>query len=232
MALESLANPLQNLGAQPYAMNLRSQNATTNDPTWSASTQYFINDMVKSPATGGMYVYAAWDPALAGTNTSSCLVSANDPSSAAGLADGWAPCQGRGLLTSPQTSGAVTGVAAGAAGALTVAPALSYTVAGAGGLGVASRWLCKLDYTATLTGAAAFAATEWAFWTFTPDGTAPVPRQANHVFGAGATSSGSSVNVVVNVPADATTIALAGTQSATTVVLLFANVTCTWSRLQ
>jgi hypothetical protein len=214
-------------------MNLRSQTAITNDPTWSATTQYFINDMAQSPANGGMYVYAAWDPSLAGTNTSSCLVSANDPSTPAGLVDGWAPCQGRGVLTSVQTTGAVTGVAAGAAGALTVAPALNYTVAGVGGLGVVSTWLCKLDYTAALTGAAAFAATEWASWTFTPNGTAPVARQANHVFGAGATSSGSSVNVVVNVPADGTSIVLAGTQSATTVVLLVnAPVVCTWSRLQ
>jgi hypothetical protein len=217
-------------------MNLRSQTAITNDPTWSATTQYFINDMVKSPATGGMYVYAAWDPALAGTNTSSCLVSANDPSTAGGLADGWAPCQGVGLLTSVQTTGTVAAPAAGAAGALVVAPALSYTVAGAGGLGVASRWHCKLDYTASIATGQAFAA-EWAAWTFTPNGTAPVARQANHFFGTGATTSGSSINVVVNVPADATTIALSGAASAVagaTNALLFTatTVVCTWSRLK
>lgn len=225
MALESLSNSLQALGAQPYVMNLRSQDATTNDVTWSATTQYFINDVVRSPTNGGMYVYEAWDGAQ---NLPSSLLGGVDPASAGGSAAGWAPTQGAGLKTVVQASSAVTGGTAAAA--LVIGSSLSLTLLAP--LGVVSTWLVKLDYTASLTGGAAFAATEWASWTVTPNGTAPVVRNCNHVFGSGAVSSGSPVSFVVTLPADGTTLAVAGAQSATTVVLLLTGgATATFARL-
>ena len=228
MALESLSNPLQALAAQPYVMNLRSQDATTNDAEWSATTQYFINDMVRSPLTGGMYVLEAWDGAA---NTPSCVLSVNDPSSAAGAADGWAPTQGAGLRSVSQLAAAVQGVAAGAAGALTVTGGLTLTLPAA--LPTASTWLVKLDYTATLTGGGAFVAAENVVWTVTPNGTAPTARVCTHVFGAGVVNAGSPVSVVVNLPADGTTLTVSGVQSATSAVLLFTgNVTATYARLK
>ena len=227
MALESLSNPLQALAVLPYAMNLRSQDATTNDSTWSATTQYFHNDVVRSPLTGGLYVYEAWDGAQ---NLPDAILSANDPSSVGGQAEGWASAQGNGLKTVDQNSAAVTGVAAGAAGALGATVGLTLTLLNP--LGVASTWLVKLDYTASLTGAAAFAATEWAAWTVTPNGTAPTVRVCNHVFGSGAVGSGSPVSVVVTLPADGTTLTPTGVQSATSAVLLFTGgVVATYARL-
>jgi len=230
MALESLSNALQSLSAQPYTMNLRSADALTNDPTWSATTQYFINDMVQSPTDGGMYVYTAWNPFVP-ANTSSCIVSVNDPASSNGASEGWAPTQSNGLKSVKQQSAAVTGVAAGAAGALGGTAGLGLTFAGAGGLGQESTWLVKLDYTATLTGAAAFAATEWTAWSVTANGTGPTGRTCNHVFGAGAVASGSPVSMIVTAPADATAFTVAGVQSATSVVLLPGQVTATFARL-
>jgi hypothetical protein len=227
MALESLSNPLQALASLPYAMNLRSQDATTNNAEWSATTQYFINDVVRSPLTGGLYVYEAWDGAQ---NLSSAIVSANDPSSVGGQAEGWASAQGNGLKTVDQNSAAVTGVAAGAAGSLGATAGLTLTLLNP--IGVASTWLVKLDYNATLTGAGAFAATEWVVWTTTTNGAAPTVRVCNHVFGAGAVGSGSPVSVVVTLPADATTVTVTGVQSATSAVLLFTGgVVATYARL-
>lgn len=206
MALESLSNALQSLGAQPYVMNLRSQTALTNNVTWSATTQYFINDMVRSPLNGGMYVLEAWDGAA---NTASCLLSANDPASLAGKADGWASTQGDGLKTVQQVTATLTGGAPAAA--VGNAAALSLTLLNA--IGKVSTWLVKLDYVATN---AAFAAPEWVLWTVTPNGTggAGLVEQCNHVFGQGATTSGSPVSVVVTLPADGTQLNVAGTQSA------------------
>jgi len=236
MALESLSNALQSLGAQPYVMNLRSATALTNDPTWSPTTQYFINDMVQSPVNGGMYVYTAWNPNLGGSNQGSCLVSVNDPSSANGAAEGWAPTQSVGLRTVTQTSAAVTGVAAGAAGALGGTAGLALTFTGAGGLGQVSTWLVKIDYTMSIT-APPFATDTWAQWTVTPNGTGPTAVSSIHLFGAGATTdganaaSGSPVSMVVNAPADATQFAISARQSATATVLLPGTVTVTYSRL-
>jgi hypothetical protein len=227
MALESLSNPLQALAVLPYAMNLRSQDATTNNAEWSATTQYFINDVVRSPLTGGLYVYEAWDGAQ---NLPSAIVSANDPSSVGGQAEGWASAQGNGLKTVDQNSAAVTGVAAGAAGSLGATAGLTLTLLNP--IGVASTWLVKLDYNATLTGAGAFAATEWVVWTTTTNGAAPTVRVCNHIFGAGAVGSGSPVSVVVTLPADATTVTVTGVQSATSAVLLFTGgVVATYARL-
>jgi hypothetical protein len=232
MALESLSNPLQALSAQPYVMNLRSQNAATNNVTWNQDTQYFLNDVVRSPLTGGMYVFEAFDQAL-DADTAWTILSANDPSSLLGAVEGWAPFQGAGLRSVAQTSAAVTGVAAGAAGALGATAGLTHPISLLG-LGVVSRWLVTLDYTASLTGAPApaFAATEWATWTVSANGTAPVPRLATHVFGSGADASGSPVSVVVTAPADATQITVSGIQSATSAVLLLTGgVTATFARL-
>lgn len=230
MALESLSNPLQALSAQPYVMNLRSQTALTNDTTWDAASQYFINDMVRSPTNGAMYVYEAWDPATQ-ANTPSCIVSANDPASDLGRADGWAPTQGVGLQTVSQVSAVVTGVAAGAAGALGGTAGLSLVLGIPNGLGVPSTWLIKLDYSASLTGPADFAADQWVNWAFTHNGTAPVNKVASHLFPVAAGVSGPGLSVVLNVAADATTISVVGTQSATTAVLLLGNVVATYSRL-
>lgn len=235
MALESLSNALQSLGAQPYVMNLRSQNAVTNDTTWDAATQYFINDMVRSPLNGGMYVYEAWDP-ITGDNTPSCIVSANDPSTAAGRADGWAPTQSVGLDSVAQTTAVVTGTG-GAAGALTVPLGLGYTLAAAGGLGVVSVWLVKLDYSVIITANAATAGTEFLNWTFTPTGTGAVPVVSTQAFGTanGTVATGplgSTVSVVVIVPDNGTSIGVAGYQSLTSAPLVFSNVVATYSRLK
>ena len=234
MALDPLSNPFLNLGIQPYSVNLRSQNPTTNDPTWSATTQYFINDMAQSPLDGAMYVYTAWNPGMGGGNTSSCLVSANDPSSVGGLADGWAPC-GAAVAPSPgivsvQTTGAVTCTVAGAAGAFVTDPSLSFTVPG-GALGVPSLWLCSFRYSASLTGGAAFSAAEWIQWSFVASGTGALYHTVDHVLGEGALSSGSTVSVVINLPGDGTTITLSGDQSATTAVLLISAPVMTWIRV-
>lgn len=234
MALESLSNALQSLGAQPYVMNLRSQTALTNDVTWDAATQYFINDMVRSPLDQGMYVYEAWDP-VGGANTASSIVSANDPSTALGRTDGWAPCQGLGLKSVALTTGVVTSPGAGA-GALVTAAALNYTVAGAGGLGVASRWLVNLNYSVIITANAATAGTEFINWSFVPTGAGAVTKWATHTFGAGngtvATGPmGSGLSVVVTVPADGTSISLNGYQSAASAALVFSDVVVTYSRL-
>jgi hypothetical protein len=238
MALESLSNPLQALGAQPYVMNLRSQNAVTNEVTWDAATQYFINDVVRSPLTGGMYVYEAWDP-ITGDNTPSCIVSANDPSSAGGRADGWAPCQGNGLLNVALTTAVVAGTAGtpAPAGPLTVPLGLGYTLAAAGGLGEVSVWLVKLDYSVIITANAATAGTEFLNWTFTPTGTGAAPVVSTQAFGTanGTVATGplgSTVSVVVTVPADGTSIGVAGYQSATSAPLVFSNVVATYSRLR
>jgi len=238
MALESLSNALQSLGAQPYVMNLRSQNAVTNDVTWDAATQYFINDMVRSSLNGGMYVYEAWDP-ITGDNTPSCIVSANDPSTAGGRADGWAPCQSVGLDSVAQTTAVVAGTAGAPApaGALTVPLALSYTLAAAGGLGVVSVWLVKLDYSVIITGNVATAGTEFLNWTFTPTGTGAAPVVSTQAFGTanGTVATGplgSTVSVVVVVPDDGTSIGVAGYQSTTSNPLVFSNVVATYSRLK
>jgi len=224
MALESLANPLQALGAQPYVMNLRSQDATTNNATWSATTQYFINDMVRSPTDGGLYVYEAWSGSA---NTASCILSAVDPGSAGGRAAGWAPAQGEGLQTFRQTTAAVTGGTA--AGALAATAGLTLTLAAP--LAVVSNWLVKLDYTATVA-TPPFVAAEHAIWTVAPNGTAPVSRLCTHSFGASVSSAGSPMSVVVTLPADGTTLTVSGVQSATATVLTFTGgVTASFARL-
>ena len=235
MALVPLGNPVTQLDAQNYVMNLRSTDATTNSVDWAATTQYFINDMVRG-ADGGLYVYEAWDGAA---NLSSSVLGGAGPGSATSTAEGWAPAQGAGLQTVVQKTAAVTGVAAGAAGVLGGAAGLTLTVAGAGGLGVVSTWLVKLDYLATLTGVVAFAATEWVNWNVTANGTGGATASSTHVFGSGngiaASGGGSSspCSVVIVAPADATTLTVTGYQSATSVVLTFPNsVTATYSRLK
>jgi hypothetical protein len=212
-------------------MNLRSQNAATNNVTWNQDTQYFLNDVVRSPVTGGLYVYEAFDQA-GDTDTAWTILSANDPSSPAGVAEGWAPFQSVGLKTVVQTPAAVTGTAAGAAGALGATASLLLPLGLPNGLGVASTWLVNLSYTASLTGGGAFAATEWATWTVTSTGAGPVSAAATHVFGAGAVASGSPVSIVLTAPPTATTLVVSGIQSATSAVLLFTgSVTATFSRL-
>jgi hypothetical protein len=224
MALESLSNSLQALSAQPYVMNLRSQSALTNDVTWDVGTQYFINDVVRSPTDGGMYVYEAWDGAQ-GLPWS--VLGGVDPASAGGSAAGWAPMQGNGLKTVVQASSAVTGGTG--AGALVIGSSLSLALLAP--LGVVSKWLVKLDYTATL-GTPPFVAAEHAIWTVTPNGTGAVVRTCTHSFGATVSSAGSPVSVVVTLPADGTTLAVAGTQSATATTLTFAGgATATFARL-
>jgi len=227
MSLDPLSNPLSSVGVLPYGQNLRSQTAVTNNVNWSATTQYFINDMVRSPLDGGMYVYEAWSGVA---NTPTCRVGGSDPSTAAGKTAGWSSTQGNGLKTVQQTAAAVTGTALGAAGALGGTAGLTLTIPSPTLVG-ASVWLVKLDYVTGLTGVATFGATEWVAWTVTPNGTAPAARQCNHVFGAGATSSGSPVSFIVNAPADATTLTVTGVQSATSVVLLPGTVIATFARL-
>lgn len=230
MALESLSNPLQALAAQPYVMNLRSQTALTNDVTWDAATQYFLNDVVRSPATGGMYVYEGWDQATA-TSLSYTLLSPNEPSSALGAADGWAPFQGAGLQNViVSANAAITGGTV--AGALTGPLAtLGVNIAPAGGLGVASIWLVSLTYSATL-GTPPFVGTEGVNWTFTPNGTAPVAASCAQAFAALA-SAGANVTCLVNCPADATTISVTGTQAPAATALTFGGgVVATYSRIQ
>lgn len=224
MALVPLGNPLTQLDSQNYVMNLRSQDATTNNVEWSVDTQYFINDVVRAP-NGGLYVYEAWDGLV---NLPSSVKGLPEPSGPLGPAAGWAPFQSNGLRTVRSTSAAVTGGTA-AAGLGGVA-GLTLTL-GVLPLGVVSTWLVKLDYTAGLTGAAAFAATEWVAWTATANGATPQVVQCNHVFGAGATTSGSPVSFVLTVPDDATSITIGGTQSVTSAVLLPGTVTATFARL-
>lgn len=232
MALVPLGNPLTQLDAQNYVMNLRSQDASVNDVTWSATTQYFINDMVRG-ADGGLYVYEAWNK-VTEENLAYSVLGGLDPS-LAGPTGGWSSAQGDGLKTVVQNSGSVTGVNNGtpagaqAAGAVTVAPALNLLLADP--LGVVSTWLVKLDYTATLTGAGAFAAAEHLIWTVTPNGTAPTARVCTHSFGSTVTTAGSAVSVVVNLPANGTSVSLAGNQSGSSATIVFAGVVATYARL-
>jgi hypothetical protein len=230
MALESLSNPLQALAAQPYVMNLRSQTALTNDVTWDAATQYFLNDVVRSPLTGGMYVYEGWDQATA-TSLPYTILSVNDPASALGAADGWAPFQGAGLKNVIVSASAAI-VGGTVAGALTGPLAtLGVTFAPAGGLGVTSTWLVSLTYNATLA-TPPFAGTEGVNWTFTPNGTGPVASSCSQSFAA-LTTAGANVTCLVNCPADATQITVTGVQSAAATVLTFAGgVVATYSRIQ
>jgi hypothetical protein len=216
-------------------MNLRSQDSQTNNVDWSVDTQYFINDVVRG-ADGGLYVYEAWD----GTDVlASSVLGGVEPSSAGGPAAGWAPAQGVGLKNVIRNTAAVTGFAGGATGVLGATAGLTATIAPAGGLGVVSTWLVKLDYLAQLNaGATAFASTEWVNWTVTANG-AGATASSTHVFGEGnglvASGGGSSspCSVVIVAPADATTLTVSGFQSLTSVLLTFPNsVAATFSRLK
>lgn len=231
MALESLSNPLQALAAQPYVMNLRSRTALTNDVTWDATTQYFLNDVVRSPVNGGMYVYEGWVQDTA-TSMPYTILSVNDPSSVDGAADGWAPFQGAGLQNVVVTaSAAITGGTA--AGPLTGPLATLTLPVGSlvGPLGVVSIWQVSLTYNATLA-TPPFVGTEGVNWTFTPNGTAPVAASCAQSFAA-LDTAGANVTCVVNCPADATQITVTGTQTAAATALTFGGgVVATYSRIQ
>lgn len=239
MSLESLQNPLAVKGALPTSVALRPLDATSNDPTWSATTQYFKGDWVVSPTDFGMYCYTAWDP-LNVLDLPTCIVSANDPASALGYADGWQAAQGQGALPNGsfiETTGIVPGNAGGGAGPLVLPAGLAVVTLPYGGVGSpASTWRVSLTYSVA-KGGAAFNYGELVNWSVIGSGGAG-PHTASggqHVLAD--TASGSTVSFVVQVAAGATTLTLSGSQTAiaAAAVLVFnagAAITATWERLQ
>lgn len=83
-AIESLSNPLERLAVLPTAVNARP--SAPADITWDSAIQYFKNDLVISPLTGGAYVFTG------GANDLTAIRGGSDPASSAD----WTRLQGNG----------------------------------------------------------------------------------------------------------------------------------------
>jgi hypothetical protein len=146
--LESLRNPLERLEVLPTTMALRTD-PLTNSPEWSASVQYFKNDVVISPVDGKAYVY------YGGASDVSTVRGGSDPSASAD----WQVLQGPGVGT--EGSAAPT-FADGGAGVITVTGG---TLADAGS---GSKWL--VCFQGTTTAGAPLVAGDTVTWTVTGSG--------------------------------------------------------------
>jgi len=142
MALESLRDPLSRLSTLPVTMNVAFSPANSTNPYWSATTQYFQNDVVLSPVDDGAYVLLVTSTLLGGLDPS-------DPAS------DW-------YSLSKSTAGtAVVDSAVTATGGATTA----YTLAGTPvlTLSAGSSWMVTVQ--ANATAAAALDASDWLKWT-------------------------------------------------------------------
>jgi hypothetical protein len=82
-SLESLSNPLESLSSLPSAANLRQRDSATGPtPVWSATQQYYTNDVVISAANGFAYVYTGDAPAtlVSGDRPKAGIYGGADPS--------------------------------------------------------------------------------------------------------------------------------------------------------
>lgn len=78
MSLESLTNPLERLGYLPTAMQMRpSDFPPSSSYAWSASIQYYLNDVAISGVDGAAYVYTG------GADQITCILGGSDPSASA-----------------------------------------------------------------------------------------------------------------------------------------------------
>jgi len=150
-SLESLSNPLERLSVLPTAMNLRI-NPLGGPPLWSATTQYFINDVVISPITEGAFVLSG------GATNQTAIRGGPDPS--ADTTGNWLNMTGGGGgYTTVFTSGVAI---VGAANVITL-PAGSTLTAPAG-----SSWVVSVNGSTSCP--LAITAADYSTYTFTAAG--------------------------------------------------------------
>jgi len=227
MALAPLRNALTFLDNAPSAMNLR-ENPSNNSPLWLSNSTYFKNDVVESPQTGGMYVFA-------GSGTAATTLRGGDEPwlDSYSAQPNWKSLSPVGLndvTTSPVT---VTPPAVTANTAVTVTAGsfgLDPTLATAGAI-----YLVTYQGQWATTGGVAFTATDNYIWSFAPDGTAGVTVSATSAPGVILSPYSMSGSVVVAIPLDGTQIVGALTSGATNalgVAPLLTNLRVTYSRIQ
>lgn len=226
MALAPLRNALTFLDNAPSAMNLR-ENPADNDPLWVIDSQYFKNDVVVSPQTGGMYVFTG-----AGDFKTSIRGGDEPWLNSFSAAPNWKAFSPYGLNDVTTTAVTVTPPAVTAATPVVVTAGslgLSADLATAGAV-----YLVTYQGTWATTGGVAFAATDQYFWSFDPDGTGSVTVSASSAPGAVVSPYQMSGSVVVAIPADGTQITGALTSGATAlgVAPLLSNLRVTYSRIQ
>jgi hypothetical protein len=182
-------------------MNLRYDANGGDVPIWSATQQYYLNDVVVSPTDSAAYMFSG---SVNDPGNQYFVLGGDDPAIASLDPDtsGWRSFQGNGLR---YVSTGAAAIALAAPGAAFTIPAACQLAAGAGGV---STWNVILNYTAT--GSAAWVATDSFSFTATPNGGTAVsvtvwPGTAN----PNNPLSGSAVLVVTGVAAT-TSITLSG----------------------
>jgi hypothetical protein len=225
MALAPLRNAYTFLDNAPTAMNLR-ENVSTNSPVWSATQQYFKNDCVVSPTTGGMFIFAGQDPA-ASTTIRGGLDPWDDSFSAVPNWVSLAPAGLNDVTSTPvtatiaQTASAAAVVSAGSFGldATLATPGATYMV----------NWQGIWN-----NGGVAFTATDQLIWSFAPNGTGAATVSASENPGVTVAPFRMSGSVVVTIPVDGTQIVgnLSVGLSALGAAATLSGLRVTYSRIQ
>ena len=208
-SLEPLQNPLSRVGVLRTGVNLW-HNPLLNDAYWVLEAQYFVNDLVLSPANGGAYVM------IGGPDALTCVRGGDEPS-----------VDGTGVWVSLATDGVsnFSTAAPDVTGATNV-----YTVTASGtlsGAATSSTWLVNWQGTATGgTTAGTMSVDDIATWTVTPTGTGAVVgiMTVSPTVGVASHSWGQSVVVVcgtTGTPSIAVTGAYAGTVQTVTARVTF-----------
>jgi hypothetical protein len=228
MALLPLRNALSFLDSAPAAMQLREYPGNPNTPVWDVDTQYFKNDCVVSPTTGGMFIFAGMNDPHKTTIRGGVdpwedsFIDANWVSFApAGLND---VTTGSVQITAPTVNTAATPVVV-TGGSFGLGPDLATPTA---------TYLVTWQGQWATTGNVAFAATDQYIWAFTPNGTGAQPVSATSAPGAVQSPYYFSGSVVVNLPADGTQILGSLTSGPTNnlgVVPILSNLRVTYARI-
>jgi hypothetical protein len=198
------------------------KNASTNLPVWSATIQYYVNDVVLSPIDGGAYVMSGNGVTLADSDV--VARGGSDPS--ADVTGNWIALFPDGVGAANWSSGSIPFT-------LTPAAANAITVVGGALLraavptGASERW--EVTLTTTANKASPFVAGDAVQFTFTPTvaGTA-VPVGTTAIVGL--TASGLSATAVVVLPATSTGATVVANWYGTTPTS-FTNPVITWTRV-
>jgi hypothetical protein len=225
MALLPLRNALSFLDSAPAAMNLREYPGNPNTPLWDVDTQYFKNDCVISPTTGGMFIFAGVNDAYKTT-----IRGGVDPWEDSFIDANWvsfAPVGLNDVTSTPVTATMVTTastaatVTAGSFGldATLATPGATYLVTWQG------IWN---------NGGVAFTATDQIIWSFNPDGAASVTVSATVAPGLVVAPFNMAGSAVVTIPADGTQIVGALTSGPTVLAVapVLSGLRVTYSRIQ
>lgn len=210
-SLESLSNPLERLLVLPTAVQAR---GAAGDITWDANIQYYRNDIVISPTTGGAYVFTG------GVNSRSSIFGGSDP--AADTTGVWTRLQGNGPSE----------LAVFAAAAPIVGAGNTYTLPAGASLAVGEGQLWSITAQGTVSTAAATVAGEFSTLTFTPNGAGAVASSVaiNPIVDTATTATPFAFTTTVLVGTGGTSITASGAYATATVGTL-TGLRITYARL-